>query len=147
MNSYGSEGRPVFFSTEFLSSYQDMESVLSESFGFLKENDFPLPDFSLELILRESLVNAIKHGNKMDSSKSVFFKLEIVKKNNLKIVIEDEGDGFDWNGVLNREMPEVEQEHGRGLLLMKEYDYNPVWNEKGNKLTLTRMIKDPCDQN
>ncbi len=50
--------------------------------------------FGIKLSLEEALINAIKHGNKMDSSKSVHLKVE-ADAERIEIEIKDEGQGFD----------------------------------------------------
>src|SRR5262245_61146376 len=49
--------------------------------------------FGVRLALEEALVNAIKHGNRMDPHKSVRVECSISSEF-LRVVIEDEGAGF-----------------------------------------------------
>src|SRR5262252_7564974 len=54
----------------------------------------PKKVFGVRLALEEAMVNAVKHGNRHDLSKSVRARWH-VGPNRVIIEIEDEGDGFD----------------------------------------------------
>ncbi len=84
----------------------------------------------LRLGLQEALVNAAKHGNKLDPSKTVGVRFSIVQ-NEYWWVISDEGCGFktpcgcdldtdncDSDFADNSALPHVEQECGRGLFIL-----------------------------
>lgn len=71
--------------------------------------------------IREAVANAIKHGNQGDASKLVRVELGI-DHGDLLIRVQDQGVGFDENGVPNPLEPEnLLRRNGRGLLLMKQY--------------------------
>ena len=95
-----------------------------------------LPD--LQLALEEGLANAIKHGNKMDPEKTVtvecFLNGDIVR-----VVIQDEGPGFDPNDVPDPTLPEnLDKPSGRGVMLMKAFMDDVLYNETGNQLTFIK---------
>jgi serine/threonine-protein kinase RsbW len=48
----------------------------------------------IEMAVHESMINAIWHGNKNDSSKSVWLQFKI-HRDRLEIRIRDQGNGFD----------------------------------------------------
>ena len=58
----------------------------------------PRDVFGVRLALEEALVNAIKHGNKMDPDKVVNVKWEIDEEH-VRVVIEDQGEGFPIDDV------------------------------------------------
>jgi len=71
--------------------------------------------------IREAVANAIKHGNRGDVSKLVRVDLGI-DNGDLLIRVQDQGVGFDENGVPNPLEPEnLLRRNGRGILLMKQY--------------------------
>ena len=71
--------------------------------------------------IREAVANAIKHGNQGDVSKLVRVDLGI-DNGDLLIRVQDQGVGFDENGVPNPLEPEnLLRRNGRGILLMKQY--------------------------
>ena len=61
----------------------------------LAENDFDANDvFAVRLAVEEALINAIKHGNKMDQAKKVHLRIAI-GSGVFRIQIRDEGSGFE----------------------------------------------------
>ena len=66
----------------------------------------------------EAVNNSIVHGNKSNPEKFVAIGVE---NNNekLKILVEDEGKGFDYNHIPDPTAPDnIENIHGRGVFLM-----------------------------
>ena len=59
----------------------------------------------LLIAMTEAVNNAIVHGNKMDSSKSVTLHFTVAD-NNLRFTIEDEGPGFDYDNLPDPTAPE-----------------------------------------
>ena len=88
--------------------------------------------FAIELVLEETLANAVKHGNGSDPSKAVRFDF---KMNNHKIYVrvEDEGEGFDLHALADPREPENQMiASGRGVLLVQHFTTHVKWNERGN---------------
>ena len=74
---------------------------------------------NLKIAVTEGLINAIIHGNKNDTGKNVFIKIEDSKKN-LVVKIKDEGKGFDINSIPDPTSSEnILKEHGRGIYIIK----------------------------
>ena len=74
----------------------------------------------VELALRETMSNAMLHGNRMDARKLVHVRCccEITK--GVFIVVRDQGNGFDPSKVPDPLAVEnLHSEHGRGIHLMK----------------------------
>lgn len=91
----------------------------------------------LFIAINEGVNNAIFHGNKEDSSKKVYLTIEEMP-NEIKVVIRDEGQGFQ-----NQDSdPAVDLwgEHGRGIELI-EHCVDSYWrNATGNEMTLVKKI-------
>jgi len=67
----------------------------------------------------EATNNAIVHGNKTDPEKEVKIKIEYGERA-IKVLIEDQGDGFDHWGIPDPTAPEnIEKINGRGIFLME----------------------------
>ena len=67
----------------------------------------------------EATNNAIVHGNKTDPDKDVKIKIEYGERA-IKVLIEDQGDGFDHWGIPDPTAPEnIEKINGRGIFLME----------------------------
>lgn len=95
--------------------------------------------FSINLVLREGLTNAVRHGNKNDPDKTVEFHLEIVGEKTIHVKITDQGEGFDWKKQSASGISE-EADHGRGIPIMGTYVTRYVYNPKGNILYLEKKI-------
>lgn len=96
--------------------------------------------FSIKLALEETLVNAIRHGNKLDTSKNIRIAYG-VDKNHLIIEVEDEGEGFDYSHLPDPTAPDrLELPHGRGIMLIKHYMDDIKFNGKGNRVRLVKRL-------
>jgi serine/threonine-protein kinase RsbW len=94
--------------------------------------------FGVRLALEEALVNALKHGNQNDPAKEVRVRWEITAEEAV-FEVEDEGPGFDPTEVPDpREPANREQEHGRGLLLMRHFMTEVEFSGCGNRVTLCK---------
>jgi serine/threonine-protein kinase RsbW len=94
--------------------------------------------FGIRLALEEAIVNGIKHGNRNDSTKAVRIRYQVTDSQFL-IEIEDEGRGFDPDGVPDPLAPEnLERPGGRGVFLMRHYMTWVSYNERGNCVTMCR---------
>lgn len=94
--------------------------------------------FGVRLALEEALSNAIRHGNKMDTDKTVRIRYSI-DATRVIITIEDEGAGFDLANVPDPTLPEnLEQPSGRGILLMRSFMTSVTYNDTGNQVTLEK---------
>ncbi len=99
--------------------------------------------FALKLAIEEAFANAVKHGNKMDPHKIVHVKYRITSKR-VDVVIEDEGSGFNPAALPDPTAESnLEQCSGRGLLLMRAFMNNVVFNAAGNAVTLTKFNECP----
>ena len=94
--------------------------------------------FGVRLALEEAVINAIKHGNKMDKTKKVKIAYSMDDKECV-ITVEDEGEGFDPVAVPDPTADEnLELPHGRGLVLMRAYMDEVSFNERGNRVTMRK---------
>ena len=75
----------------------------------------------VDVAVREALANAIKHGNRQDTSKRIHLEMNVVGEN-LQISIRDEGEGFDPTAVDDPLAPENRlKTSGRGIFYMKTF--------------------------
>jgi serine/threonine-protein kinase RsbW len=79
----------------------------------------------ISVAIRESVINAIKHGNRNDSTKRVFVEFETTAPADapeLKIRVRDEGEGFDPELVADPLAPEnLLKSSGRGIFLIRNF--------------------------
>jgi len=88
--------------------------------------------FSVHLALEEAFINAIKHGNQMDSSKAVQIDY-VISSDKVEITMTDEGQGFNPRMVPDPRVGEnLYRTEGRGLLLINSYMDEVNFNETGN---------------
>ena len=74
----------------------------------------------IEMALIEALENAVVHGNCEDPHKRVYVTCRCTAEGEVSITVQDEGQGFDSNAVLDPTTPENRLvKHGRGIYLMK----------------------------
>ena len=75
--------------------------------------------------IRESVINAIKHGNREDENKYVFVDLTLKPINaprELVVSIRDQGTGFDPDALPDPLAPEnVLKSSGRGIFFMRSF--------------------------
>ena len=106
------------------------------------------PEWQAEvrLGLQEALVNAAKHGNKLDPSKTIIVTFSATSSE-YSWVIADEGNGF----ASGREslqarispsqmLPVDESENGRGFSILHEIFDGVHWNRDGTQLTLSKAV-------
>jgi len=97
--------------------------------------------FALRLSLEEGLTNAIRHGNGYDKSKQVRIQFAVCP-DKIDVYIEDEGEGFDPDNVPDPTAQEnLENPSGRGIMLMRAYMSEVIYNETGNELHLVKYSK------
>ena len=97
----------------------------------------------VSVAIRESVINAIKHGNRNDSSKHVFVDLETPPaQTELTIRVRDEGEGFDPEEVADPLAPEnILKSSGRGIFLIRNFMDNVQLRrapEGGMEISMTK---------
>jgi serine/threonine-protein kinase RsbW len=79
----------------------------------------------VSVAVRESVINAIKHGNREDRSKHVTVEFTLTPRlqpDEFVVRVLDEGEGFDPEGVANPLDPEnVLKSSGRGIFFMRSF--------------------------
>jgi serine/threonine-protein kinase RsbW len=94
--------------------------------------------FGVHLALEEALVNAIKHGNGCDSSKTVHVVCEITP-DRLFVQVEDQGAGFDPDAIPDcTDKDRLEIPCGRGVLLMRSFMSSVEFLDRGNCVVMTK---------
>ena len=110
---------------EFTSAFEmlDFVQVVTEHMGRSVGLDDDARHW-VSVAIRESVINAIKHGNQNDPSKHVFVDLETPAQGDpeLMIRVRDEGEGFDPQEVADPLAPEnLLKASGRGIFLIRSF--------------------------
>jgi len=91
--------------------------------------------YLIRLGLHEALVNAVKHGNKFDSSKIIKVK-RIITPHWWVWIIQDQGSGMKEDKRRFTLPKRIDSVSGRGLFIINECFDDVRWSPKGNKLQL-----------
>jgi serine/threonine-protein kinase RsbW len=95
----------------------------------------------LSVALRESVVNAIKHGNAGDEARRVALDF-VLHPRALEIRVQDEGIGFDPAAVPNPVAPEnLLKADGRGIFFMRSFMDEIRYSFPARGGTIVHMVK------
>jgi serine/threonine-protein kinase RsbW len=108
-----------------------MDAVQAMRFS---ENDV----FAIRLALEEAMINAIKHGNKLDPSKTVTIDA-VIAPDEVDITIQDQGRGFSKADIPDPTLEEnLEKNSGRGIMLIEAYMSSAEWTDGGRRLRMRK---------
>jgi serine/threonine-protein kinase RsbW len=100
--------------------------------------------------VRETVVNAIKHGNRQDERKLVTIEFAFVPSRNpthLVISVQDQGEGFEPEEVADPLAPEnILKSSGRGIFFMRSFMDDVVLRripEGGMEVRLVKKLASP----
>ena len=113
--------------------------MLQEVLDHLEKEHWVQHDiFSIHLAVEEALVNAIRHGNRLDARKHVHVACRI-SPNLVRIEITDQGEGFDPTAIPDPTHPEhIDAPSGRGIMLMRSFMSRVEYNDVGNQVIMEK---------
>ena len=91
----GGQGVAACFRREIVSTTDAVETACVELRAFLNDAGLGTEAFGIELVARELLVNAVKHGNGFHAERRARMRLAVGRRW-LTLRVTDEGKGFDW---------------------------------------------------
>ncbi len=95
--------------------------------------------FAIRIALEEAIVNAIRHGNRLDPAKRVRVE-SAVSRRGVEISVEDDGPGFERGHIPD---PTAEENlcrpSGRGILLIESYMDAVRWERDGRRVHMTKL--------
>jgi serine/threonine-protein kinase RsbW len=122
----------------------DFVQVVADHLGRLAGLD----DDSLHWVsvaVRESVINAIKHGNHEDRSKQVVIEFTLAPRDrpeHLTVRVMDQGEGFDPGAIADPLAPEtVLKSSGRGIFFMRSFMDDVSIERRPEGGTTVRMTK------
>lgn len=115
---------------------QPIQDLIVKHLESLKYDDRDV--FGIRLAIEEALVNAIKHGNRMDPNKTVRVACRVCHQR-IWIEVEDQGEGFKPEEVPDPTADEnLERPCGRGIMLMRAFMTSIEYNDAGNRVVLVK---------
>jgi serine/threonine-protein kinase RsbW len=97
--------------------------------------------FAVDLAIRESVANAVKHGNKFDESKFVHLTLND-KPDGFEITVRDFGSGFSVADIPDPTDPDnLLKANGRGILFMRSFMDVVEWENPSDGGLKVKMLK------
>jgi serine/threonine-protein kinase RsbW len=131
---------------QLLSRYENIElaeEVLGELCRTASVDDETI--YWIGMALREALANAIKHGNKLNPEKRVHVRIEVRPGAQLRLIVEDEGEGFDPEQLANPTDPQnLLRASGRGVFYMRNFmddvSFFPS-DQGGTRIELTKNLQ------
>ena len=129
----------------FLKIPSEIKYIREVSSGILKWLQLRKLDdsalFDIRLCVEEVVRNAITHGNNNDKSLKVLVSYWL-EGDCLIIEVEDEGRGFDFSEVPDPTIEEnIMKGSGRGIYIVRKLIDKMEFNDKGNKVRLTKYLK------
>ncbi|MDM8526389.1 ATP-binding protein [Desulfococcaceae bacterium HSG8] len=129
-----------FIRFKFSSEIKLVNHVIQQVKDYLKQ--FEIDDYTnMVLVLRELLNNAIEHGNKNVCESKVTASIERIGDRRFKIMVEDEGVGFDYKNTDLMLPDDPSQIRKRGLCLINAFSDQLEFNSKGNCATVYLTIR------
>ena len=122
---------------EIGATYKNVDLFCIKAEKAAREQKLDKELFSLQLMLREGLINAVKYGCRNDETLKIQCSF-IIYDNEYIIEIDDPGNGFDWRNPIKE--ASMEKTSGRGLAIIQKYSSSFSYNEKGNKLIIRKLI-------
>jgi len=95
---------------------------------------------NIMIAVTEAVNNAIRHGNKDNSSKNVLISLSL-EDGMIKFKIQDEGEGFNFHQLPDPTSPEnISKPGGRGIFLMKHLSDEVDFKDNGKVVELSFYV-------
>ena len=130
------------FSYRIPSNIKHIKDIWSKIHAHLNKLHLSDSDiFDIRLSTEESIINAMKYGNKFNEALPVIIEL-VISNNCVQISIEDKGEGFEHAQIPDPTLNNnVGKASGRGLYLIMHLMDEVSFNDKGNKITMTKYLK------
>jgi len=140
MSSQSEVDKPVVLSLD--SSLDSVDRAEEEVLRFAEGHQFGEEDMQkIGMAVRESMVNAVLHGNQYDPEKKAGLRVEM-HNGGIAITISDEGAGFDLEEVPDPLAQENLLRHsGRGIFLIRAFMDDLQIRRLAPRGTEVRMIK------
>jgi serine/threonine-protein kinase RsbW len=124
------------------SRLESVEAAAAAAAKFADRNDFGDDvKFAIDMAVRESVANAVKHGNLLDETKQVEITFENSSQG-LEITVRDFGAGFAVEEIPDPTNPEnLLKANGRGILFMRSFMDEVEWFNHEEGGMMVKMLK------
>lgn len=124
------------------SRLETVEEATLAAVEFAKQSGFDEGAlYAIDMAMRESMANAVKHGNKFDENKSVEITFENLPEG-FEVTIRDFGAGFAVEDIPDPTNPEnLLKANGRGILFMRNFMEEVEWTNHPTGGTIVKMRK------
>jgi serine/threonine-protein kinase RsbW len=124
------------------SRLESVEKAAFEAEKFARQSGFGDDALNaIDMAVRESVANAVKHGNRLDETKQVELTFSN-QTDGLQIVVRDFGIGFAVEDVPDPTNPEnLLKENGRGILFMRAFMDKVEWSNHAEGGMVVKMLK------
>ena len=96
--------------------------------------------FDIRLSLEEAVINAIKHGNRLDKSLPVVISYAF-SGGKLEITVRDQGKGFNYRTTPDpRSEINILKRGGRGIFLIRNLMDEVKYSDSGNEIKMIKFI-------
>ena len=122
-----------------LEALEDVQRVVTEA-----AQEYELSEdlaYWMELSISESMINAIRHGNRFDPAKKARLKISLSGPV-LEIIVEDQGHGFSLKDLADpTETRNLLKPSGRGILIIRSFMDEVALTAREGGGTSLRMVK------
>lgn len=127
---------------ELPSRIESVETAAARAEEFARQSGFGEDALNaIDMAIRESVANAVKHGNLLDETKPVELTFSNLS-DGLQIVIRDFGKGFAVEDVPDPTNPEnLLKANGRGILFMRAFMDEVEWSNHAEGGMVVKMLK------
>lgn len=134
---------PWKYDQRIASDPNNCSKVIELLLDHLAATKWPNKDsFGIHMAMEEAIMNAICHGNKRCSDKSVHIVIEL-DEHTFYAKITDQGRGFRLEDVPDpTEDENLEKTSGRGVMLIQHFVDEVKYNEVGNSVELKKQRQD-----
>lgn len=127
---------------ELPSRIESVETAATRAEEFARDSGFGEEALgAIDMAVRESVANAVKHGNLLDETKTVELTFSN-QADGLEIIVRDFGRGFAVEDVPDPTNPEnLLKENGRGILFMRAFMDKVEWSNHAEGGMVVTMLK------
>ncbi len=124
------------------SRLESVEKAAEAAAQFAEQSGFSEEQlYAIDMAIRESVANAVKHGNLLDETKQVEITFEDSDKG-FEITIRDFGTGFAVEEIPDPTNPEnLLKTNGRGILFMRSFMDEVEWSNHAGGGMIVKMLK------